>query len=215
MRELQSLENSRELRRQRDAQLLRCIPDIFDYHTLLYIGCKLRWNYPTFRGQDGFDKAGYEIDIIELHPKNLEKLRKANLEGHEFLNGYQKAGMFRNIIAGDVRDTLLLTSYKYDVVMWWQGPEHLPWYEIGTTLENLYLIAEKILVIGCPCSSIFGPHPMSRLKKFKAHPGERQIGISAHLSLLSPDFFESLGFTVDIVGECDERGNNLLAFKRV
>lgn len=207
-------QEARELRRGRDRQLGRCVPDLFDYHTLLYIGCKLRWNYPTFRGQDGFDRAGYEIDIIELSPKNAARLRKANESGHKFLNGFRGPGMFRRIIEGDVRDAKALISGTYDVIMWWQGPEHLPLEDIPQTLEDLFSLTVRVLIIGCPCSGRTSVHPMARLQKFKPTANERAVGISAHLSLLSPDYFESLDFTVDIIGKCDKRGNNLLAFKR-
>lgn len=211
---IELIDKSKALRRARDGQLTRCIPDLFAYHTLLYIGCKLRWNYPTFRGQDGFDSAGYAIDVIELLSKNVIRLREANNQGHRFLNGFRESGMFRNIYEGDVRDTLETVSQDYDIVMWWQGPEHLPLDDLPKALGDLYSITKKILILGCPCNKITTVHPIVKIEKFKPKPGQRQIGISAHLSILSPDYFEHHGFEVDVVGECGVKGNNMLAFKR-
>lgn len=201
-------------RKARDRQIGRCLPDLFDYHTLLYVGCKLRWNYPSFRCQDGFDSAGYKIDILEILPKNIMRLNTANEKGYRFLNGYRGPGMFRNIIKGDVRDAKELGAESYDVVMWWQGPEHLPLEDIPTTLDDLFSMTNRLLVIGCPCSGVTERHPMADLEQNKPRPGERAVGISSHLSMFSREYFEDLDFNVDVVGICGEKGNNLLAWKR-
>lgn len=200
------------LKAARDKQLGRCLPDLFDYKTLIYIGCKLRWNYPTFRGQDKFDAAHYEVSILELFPKNLALLKKANKKGHKFLNGYRPPGMFKAVIEGDVRDIKKLVSNKYDIVMWWQGPEHLPLDELPAAIDTLFSITEKILVLGCPCGGITKEHPMA--EKVKPEPGGRIVGISAHLSIFAIDYFEDRNFSTDLVGKCGEKGNNLLAWRR-
>ena len=191
----------------RDAQIPKCLPDLFDYKTLLYVGVKIRNNYPTFRCQDGFDKAGYEIDVIELSPVTAHRLRKANANGHKFMNAYREPGMFRTVIEGDVRNAEALTNGKYDVVMWWQGPEHVFPEEIKPTLKILFEKTNKLIILGCPCSPMTDLHPMVRNGKYKG-------STSAHFSRIHHSFLESLGYTTDLVGKPGEKGNNLLAWKR-
>jgi hypothetical protein len=191
----------------RDEQLPRCVPDLFDHRSLLYVGAKLRWNYPTFRGQDLFDKAGYEIDIIELSPANAAALRRINKNGHKFRNGFKGPGMFRKIIQGDVRDVDQLTKDTYDVVMWWQGPEHVYLDEVKPTVKKLLAITRKLILMGCPCWTESLEHPMAAMEKYKG-------STSAHFSILSPGFFEEMGFETDVVGIPGKKGNNMAVWRR-
>jgi len=196
-----------ELLAQRDRQIPRCLPDLFDYKTLLYIGMKIRNNYPSFRGQDGFDRAGYQIDVLELSPLTAQRLRRANENGHKFLNTYRPPGMFRTVIEGDVRNAKALTNGKYDVVMWWQGPEHVYPEEIEPTLAILFEKTKKLIVLGCPCSPTTELHPMVKNGQYKG-------STSAHFSCIHSSFLEKLGYKTDLVGEPGQKGNNLLAWKR-
>jgi len=195
------------LRQARDKQIGRCVPDLFDHKTVLYIGAKLRWNYPFFRGQDGFAAAGCAVDVVELIAANVAKLKAVNANGHRFQNGLRGPGMFRKIIKGDVRHVSKLTRRRYDVVMWWQGPEHVHLHEVEPTLLALWQKTKKILLLGCPCGGITIEHPMARIERFKNSP-------SAHYSIFNDRYFADRGFTVDVVGECGVRGNNMLAVRR-
>jgi len=193
------------LLQMRDGQIPRCVPDLFEYHTLLYIGAKIRHYYPTFRGQDGFDRAGYEIDVVELSPENAKALREMNCNGHHFKNTWRPPGSFRRIIEGDVRDIERLTDEDYDVVMWWQGPEHVHLHEAEPTLAALWEKTRHLLVLGCPCSGVTDEHPMA---------GDGATGTGIHYSRFDRQFFINLGFEVDVVGRCGERGNNMMAWRR-
>jgi len=197
--------HKKTLTQERDLQLGRCLPDLYDYKTLLYIGIKIRWNYPTFRGQDKFDTADYTIDILEINPETVAQLKKMNIEGHQFHNLFRPAPMFRTIYEGDVREVQTITPETYDVVMWWQGPEHVHLQEVEPTLSALWIKTKHLLVLGCPCSGITDEHPMAI--KGADGPG-------THYSRFDQQFFTSLGFEVDVVGECGKKGNNMLAYKR-
>jgi len=193
------------LLQMRDAQISRCVPDLFDYHTLLYVGAKIRYNYPMFRGQDGFDKAGYEIDVVEVSPKNAAALRRMNEKGHQFKNTWRPPGSFRYVIEGDVRNIESLTDEDYDVVMWWQGPEHVHLKEVESALAALWRKTRHLLVLGCPCAGVTDEHPMA---------GDGATGPGIHYSRFDREFFIGLGFEVDVVGECGKRGNNMMAWRR-
>jgi len=178
--------------------IIKFVPDLFNYHTLLYVGLALKWNYPFFRGQDGFDNANYEIDIIEVWPKYVEDLKKFNEHGKKFKNAYVGPGSFRNIILGDVRQANKLTDLKYDVVMWWHGPEHVREKDWKPTLDILSNMTEKILLLCIPS------------KEQKRGP-ENENPYEAHLSTGSSKIFENLGFTTTLIGDSREY---ILGWKR-
>jgi len=191
---------------ERDRQLDRCLPELYSYKTLLYIGVKVRWNYPMFRGQDKFDRAGYKIDVLEINPKTVKRLKQMNKTGHRFRNTFRHPPMFRTIYEGDVRKVKEIVPRIYDVVMWWQGPEHVRLHEVKPTLDALWGKTKHLLVLGCPCSGITDEHPMAI--------GKSDGNYSMHYSRFDKQFFIDLGFKVDIVGECGKKGNNMLAYKR-
>ncbi len=116
----------------REKQLLRCIPTILNYKTLLYIGAKKR----MIQMLQLFVDTSYAIDIIEIWSANVTKL--------EDLNG------IRRIIQGDVRNITQMELPYYDVVMWWHGPEHIYEKELHDVLRNLETLATKFVVVASP-----------------------------------------------------------------
>lgn len=117
---------------KRERQLLRCIPTILDYKTLLYIGARKGLTQML----DLFINASYTIDILEIWPENVAGLK--DLKG------------VRNIIEGDVRNVHKMNFTTYDIVMWWHGPEHVYWQELEKILNNLKKLSNKFVVIACP-----------------------------------------------------------------
>ena len=111
---------------------MRCIPDLLDYKTLLYIGARRKLTQML----NLFIDASYTIDILEIWRPNVESL--------------QRLGGIRNFIEGDVRNILGMKLDSYDIVMWWHGPEHVYWRELEATLKNLTYLANKIAVVACP-----------------------------------------------------------------
>ena len=84
--------------------------------------------------------------------------------------------------------------------MWWHGPEHIREDEIAPTFDKLKLITKKILIIACP----WGIYEQNVIE---GNPYEK------HLSYLYPEFFENLGWQVDVIGKKDTQNNNLLAWQ--
>lgn len=189
------------LTKERDKQLLRCIPDIYDHKTLLHIGAQMKGSWPIFRDGDVFEALGYKIDILEIWPPNVAALQRLNKNGHKFRNKEKGPGAFRTIIEGDVSNPDHLGMLRrYDVIMYWHGPEHIPEDKIQQTLTRLFMKTLKILAISTPC----GNHQRTQ----EHNPYEE------HLSTLYPALFEGLGFETDLVGECGQPGNNLMAWRR-
>lgn len=190
-------------RQKRRGHLIRNIPDVFNYHSVLYIGAKVMKRWPkgmTF--MDGFRDAAYEIDVLEPWWRNVVGLHQFNDHGREFKDDvFIPPGTFRRIISGDVRKVGRLVYKNYDVVMFWHGPEHLASEEILITLRKLENIATKIVVVGCP----YGEYKQGEVG------GNR---FEKHLISLYPEFFEDIGWEHAELGERDVRTSNLLAWKR-
>lgn len=169
----------------REAQLLRCIPDIAAYQTLFYVGAHRR----RIQMLPIFIDAGYSIDVIEVFEPNYQELLEFN----------STTPVFRKVILDDIR------TYRcpdlYDVVMWWHGPEHVEREELLKSLQYLESIATGYVVLACPWGEFAQPH--------EKNPYEE------HLLSLYPSDFESRGYQIDMVGEENVPGSNLLSWKRI
>jgi hypothetical protein len=170
----------------REKQLLRCIPDILKFKTLLYIGA----NTKRMQMMKLFRKAKYRIDILEVWRKNVVALRT--------WNKVKKA--VRKIIKGDVRK--FKSGSKYDVVMWWHGPEHVKHEELGAILRNLEFMTNHIIVLASPWGLV-------KQGSIGSNPFEKHWG-----GIYTWDW-EREGYSFDALGEPDKGGTNLLAWKRM
>jgi len=161
-------------------KLQKLVPDLFNYKTLLYIGASRE------RAEllNEFKNKGYKIDIIEAFKPNFEYLVK-NVRVNK-------------IFHGDIRSFEF--NKKYDVVLWWHGPEHVRGEEVEPTLKKVLKLTKKILVLGCPFGS---------LKQGKVHENPYE----SHLSYFDVGFFEKWGFKVEYVGEKDFIGSSIIAVK--
>jgi len=119
-----------DIKDEREYQLDRCIPDLFKFKTVLYVGANTHRCHilPTFRNR------GYEIDIVEPHKPNCD--------------------YYTGVIG--IRNTYNVTIQefnpedKYDVVFWWHGPEHVKKEELESTLKHIESMTKKYVVLGCP-----------------------------------------------------------------
>jgi len=136
-------------RENREKQLFRCIPDILDYKTLLYIGARRR--LAQMLGL--FIKASYTIDILEIWRPNLQALKE--MDG------------IRKVIEGDVRNILGMKLPSYDIVMWWHGPEHIQWRELYSVLKNLHMLSKKYAIIAGPWG--FSPQGAKKGNIYERH----------------------------------------------
>jgi len=169
----------------RQAQLIRCIPDITDYRTLLYIGanCNRMQMIPLFLS------AGYVIDVVEVFRPNWQGLVKLN----------EASKIFRNIIHADIRE--YKTEELYDIVMWWHGPEHADYVSMVKVVRYLESLATKYVVLACPWG------------EYKQNAVGNNI-YEEHLQSLSIEDFTIYGYQVDTIGKKDTTGSNLIAWKK-
>jgi len=106
------------------------------------------------------------------------------------------------LLKGDVRKLDEYFVNKFDVVMWWHGPEHLQKDELSDALMKCYKTSNIMSVVACP----WGVYKQGVVA---GNPYER------HLSYLYPEFFHELGWNTDTIGTKDCEGSNLLAWKVV
>jgi len=110
------------------------IPNLFTLgETVLYVGATPQ----RFQlGRELFD-AGYEITLLEAFKHNADH--------------YQDHPWLKDVICGDVRDiTEIASGCKWDVVVWWHGPEHVAKEGLATVLADLGQVANKLVLLGCP-----------------------------------------------------------------
>ena len=169
----------------REAQLQACLPNLFLYKTLFYVGAYVG----RMQMLPLFIEAGYKIDILEAFEPNYQGLLEFNAAGP----------VFRKIICGDIR-THRAPNF-YDVVMWWHGPEHVNLDELTKAREYLESIAKQYVVLACPWG-VFEQPP-------EPNPFEE------HLLALYPSDFESWGYETDTIGWPNIPGSNLIAWKRM
>jgi len=162
-------------------QIRGLIPDVFEYKSLLYIGAS-----PN-RAEllSAFEAAGYRILILEAWGDNARILAQ---RGHD-------------VVHGDVRQIGKHISGKYDIVLWWHGPEHLSLIEAGFVLGRLEAYANIMVVAG-------SPHGKYEQGAVDGNPHEK------HLCELYPDSFRSIGWKAEAYGMPDVKGSNLIGWKR-
>jgi len=120
----------RDIRNERDKQLERCIPGLFDYKSVLYIGANI---YRCDVLKD-FRNHGYKIDILEPF--------KGNCDYYRGVIGINK------VHQGTIQK--FITPIKYDIVFWWHGPEHVTKEDLEISLKNMESMAKFLVVLGSP-----------------------------------------------------------------
>ena len=174
---------------ERLRQLLRCIPDLFDYKSLLYIGANAKFHrlVPTFC------LAGYMVDVVEPFAPYIEELQRLNA----------KAKYFRRIVHGDARalDASSGLDSQYDVVLWWHGPEHVDQVELHPILTQMSVRARKLAVIGAP---------HGRMEQDAIDGNDQQ----RHRWDCMPAAFEPFGWTVHTLWPKPHQHSHLIAWNR-
>lgn len=169
----------------REEQLLRAIPDITAYKSVLYIGANLN----RMEMVDVLFQAGCRIDVLEIWPRNYEGLRLWN----------KTAQKFTTILCGDVREWNRANSH--DTVMWWHGPEHIPRPHLGPTLARLEAAARIMVVVACPSGKV----PQGEAY---GNPWE------THANYIYGRDLRDFGYRINILGKTDREGSNLIGWKR-
>jgi len=166
---------------QRFEQIKRNIPSFTtqEFKDLLYIGvAKNRFQFQTY-----LNNLNYNITILEAHTPNLEK----------YVDKY-------TLINADV--TKFETKNKWDVIMWWHGPEHISKEELKPILQKLEFMANKLVILGCPWG-------MCLQGVYSGNPYQ------VHKNHIYPLDLLELNYSVETIGKSDLPGSNLLAWKFV
>ena len=164
------------------------------WKTLLYIGVHPytfgRWNGHYFLEHINANENKIEIDIVEMRQKNID-VSKA----FEVVNKYNI-----NYICARIEDYLKSSVKKYDCIIWWHGPEHLPKEESLKVIMGLEDHCNGIIIMGCPC----GEDPYD-------------AGYDKHYWVITDKDFADIGYQTLILNRLD-RGNPVpavSAFKKV
>lgn len=134
----------------RKEQLIKCIPDIFEAESLLYVGG--HFHFGRDLQMTRFFKC--PIDVVEVWPENVR-----DMTGDPRL---------RHVFLCDIRD--FDSIYPYDVTMFWHGPEHLRIYEMRELIDKMKKYTKKYIVFATP-NGIYeqGPEYGNPYERHKTH----------------------------------------------
>lgn len=169
---------------QRKRQFLLSCPLAFLPGQVLYVGAKPE----RMEMLDLFLEAGSVVDILEIWSPNVEALLRWKGEN----------GRVRKIMKGDVR-TMDLAG-RYDVAVWYHGPEHVEKEALPFCLANLETMARKVVALGMPWGV------------YRQGPAGGNV-FETHRTSLYPADLEAFGYKTSTIGEMDRPGSNLLAWK--
>jgi hypothetical protein len=172
----------------RKEHLISAIPDLLQYKTILYIGARPG----RMQMLDLFLNANYYITILEIFEPNVEELIKMN----------QNKRIFDNIQLGNVEKINDYGFENFDIIMWWHGPEHIPYEKLEDVIKQLENKANHYVIMGSP----FG---LCRQGLCYGNKYER------HISLLYPNNFEKWGYQIKTDGEQDVRAGHILSWKKI
>jgi hypothetical protein len=185
------------LEKIREKHLSATIPEILNFETtpagrcrtLLYVGAKPG----RIQMVRLFLENGFRVDVLEAWSPNAAALEKWNSENPTF-------GL---IWKGNIRTTSALADLpKYDVTMFWHGPEHVTREDLPFVLKNLEGLATRAVILGCP----WGRYSQDAIG---GNPFER------HVSSLYEEDFSAFGYRTSTIGTKDKKGSHLLAWKEI
>ena len=163
--------------------LMATVPDILRHRTCLYVGA-----HP----HDGMSfvpelrEAGYRLTIIEAHGPNVKII----------------GGMLRDseeILHADLRTWQ--PAQKFDLALWWHGPEHLPMGDREACLEKIDACSTSWTIAAGP----WGCYPQG------AADGNP---FQAHVSELEPEWFQERGWCAQTVGQRSVPGGQVVAWRK-
>jgi hypothetical protein len=172
-------ENEESTRR---LQLLKVLPELFNKKgRLLYVGGHMRFGR-DLQMAGLFRDAGWKIDVIEAFLPNIIQLYEVR--------------WINNLITGDIRE--FQPEERYDVVMFWHGPEHLEKEEVAPLIVKMKTYADLVIFAT--------PNGVYDQDEVYGNPHER------HLSTWYKEDFEAIGMTADAIGEPDQKQGNIIAY---
>lgn len=162
------------------------------FHRVLYVGAKVQGaRHPSLL--DAVRKVSAEVDCLEIHGPNVEALRARRF--------------FDAVYQGDVRDwfpegALYNGQMRsgFDLLLWWHGPEHLPFTDAISLLARLASPHRPVPAVAIAC-----PYGHTKQGALCGNPYE------VHACGLLPEDFDRLGFAVSVCGRPGKKGGNILA----
>jgi hypothetical protein len=135
---------------------------------------------------DEIRRAGCRMTVIEVYEPNVKALECMLMNGEE-------------ILCADIRDWI--PPEKYDLVLWWHGPEHVMPDEAEMVIEKLWSVTRQWLVCGSPWGRV--------------EQGE-EYGNAAekHLWSVDPRFFQILGMQTRTFPPKDKLGGQVVAWRK-
>lgn len=125
---------------------------------------------------------GFSCDVIEIDKGNIRQL-EAFCHKKGYINRFNL-----NFFLGDITDFVKTSiENKYDAVIWWHGPEHLPEEISIETLKQFGNICKGILILGCP----LGHDPYEDIPTGDKHHWD-----------VYPEDFENIGFECIEIKRC-------------
>lgn len=159
------------------------LPKLMDYPaqgSLLYVGANQDRCYTAKELQ----RAGWHLTLLEIWKENADY--------------YRRQGPFEHVMDGDIRT--FETDERFDVSVWWHGPEHLPAADLPGAVARLEAVTGELVVLCCPWG-VFVQGPVY------GNPHEE------HQASLYPAHFTNLGYEVAVTGVPDGVHSNILAWK--
>jgi len=164
------------------------IYNIFKYKKVLYIGAGV--SYDRFE----FVKILYpykDLTIIEPNSKNVDrKVSSYTLKGM-----YPLAKVIRSYLINVRR---ILGGKKFELGIWWHGPEHIPKRELLINLTEFEKVITKFILLG-------GPNPYIPQGRFCSSPMYHWYG-------LGEIDWEKLGYNHIVYGK---KNRYLIAWKNL
>lgn len=107
------------------------------------------------------------------------------------------------VILGDVRRVATYFEPKqFEVSIWFHGPEHCIHNEAWRAIAELEHLTKQLVILGCPWGA------------YQQGPVDGNVW-ETHLSTFYPEDFQAIGYQTDTLGKKDQRGSNILAWKRL
>lgn len=147
---------------------------------MLYVGGHLRYGR-NLQMSGYFRKAGYEIDVIEIFPANVEQLGSLK--------------WIHRVIEGDIRYFDPMDTY--DLVVFWHGPEHLKKDEVSKLVTKMKRYAKAIIFAT--------PNGIYEQGEEYGNPAE------VHASAFYLEDFVKMDMVASAIGEPDQQNGNIIA----
>lgn len=156
-----------------------CVPALLDPMTCLYVGARAE----AMALVPELVESGWKMTILEPFAPYRESL---------------KAFPALEVIAGDIRT--FKTRRRWQLAIWWHGPEHVREEEIEAATENLASLSLGWIVLGAPN----GRYTQGAID------GNPQ---QAHVSTVTGDFYRLRGWAVKEFGPQHKQGSELVAWR--